>query len=273
MRIGINASPDELTTTLNTFPGTATCRVFGGPGKGIPSWGGTAITQLAAHGVIPWVSFKDWTSDTAATAAVNGWLTKIPGDIGEVWLTYHHEPEGDLNPGEYRRRWATLARTVRAHKSSNRVKLVPIHTLYPSRHKIWDRYRTDWTQWTGIWQQWAPTTASGAYVGDYMGWDCYQEITAAGYEDPGVFFRHPIGAAHTVGVPLVIPELGAVRTADDPTGLGRAGWINDCLRHLAGYDVQAVNWWQSTGTNGRDYRLDDAGTVAWSNAIAWFNGT
>ncbi len=268
MRIGINATPAELAATLAAFPGVATCRVFGAVNKGIPAWSGSAMSTLIKAGVIPWPSFKDWPADGFAITAVKTWLTAMPPTVSEVWLTYHHEPEGDLQPREFRRRWAVLAKAVRAHPNANRVKLIPIHTLYPSRHKMWDRYTVDWTQWAGVWQQWAPTDSAGNYLGDAMGWDCYLETTATDYEDPARFFCHPIGAAHSVGVPLVVPELGAVRVPTDSTGTARAAWITECVDHLTSYGATAVNWWHATGTNGRDYRLDDEPSkAAWREAI------
>ncbi len=268
LRVGLNANPAELPAVLGDFPGIASCRVFGGPGSGIPSWlRNSAMVNLRKAGVLPWVSFKDWTVDSVATTAVNAWLDAMPADVPEAWLTYNHEPEGDLASREYRRRWTLLAKTVRAHKASSRIKLVPIHTLYPSRHKIGDRFNTDWTQWTGVWQQWAPTDSAGRYVGDFMGWDCYLETTATSYETPESFLRIPIGAAHQAGVPLVIPELGALRTPTDSTGTGRAEWITACLAHLAARQAQAVNWWHATGSGGHDYRLDAPARTAWINAL------
>ena len=222
-----------------------------------------------AH-ITAWVSFKDWTTDAVASAAVNTWLEAIAPDVPEVWLTYHHEPEGDLASREYRRRWILLAKIVRGHRSGNRVKLVPIHTLYPARHKASDRFNPDWTQWAGIWQQWAPIDTTGRYVGDYMGWDCYLETTAKSYEPPESFFRIPIGAAYTLGVPLVIPELGALRLPTDPSGVGREIWMAACLAHLRAHHVGAVCWWHATGSAGQDYRLSDsASRLAWSEAVAW----
>ncbi len=271
MRVGLNVEAKELPAALANFPAMATARVFGPPGSGIPTWTSPTVTALRKAGVVPWISFKDWTSDTAASAALRTWMV-IPDDVTLTYLTYHHEPQGDLNPNEYRRRWRIVADVVRAHRNAARVKLVPIDVLYPSRRKIWDRYRTDWTQWTGIWQQWAPTDRAGRYLGDYMGWDCYLEITATTYERPERFFATPIGAAHTLGVPLVIPELGAIRVPSDDSGMQRAAWINNCLLYLAAQDCRLVNWWHATGTNGKDYRLTDTPSAdAWRNAIALHN--
>jgi hypothetical protein len=101
-----------------------------------------------------------------------------------------------------------------------------------------------------------------------MGWDCYLETSATSYESPESFFRIPVGAAYTMGVPLVIPELGALRLATDFTGTGRAGWMTDCLAHLRQQGALAVNWWQATGTGGQDYRLTDpASKLTWQAAV------
>lgn len=268
MRLGINVAPADLPDALTAFPGAYSVRVFGSPGKGIPAWTSPTITTLTRAGKVPWVSFKDWNSDSAATLAVKTWLDAMPAATPEAWLTYNHEPEGDLDSGEYRRRWVLLTRTVRRHTNAARIRLVPIHTLYPSRHKIGDTYNTDWTKWVGIWQQWAPFDGT-TYCGDFMGWDCYLETTAKTYEDPESFFRIPIGAAYTVNAPLVIPELGAIRTATDTTGIERAVWITRCLEYLQLNNTIAVNWWHSIGSAGQDYRLDDAASLAaWRDATA-----
>ncbi len=269
LRIGITASPAELPAALAAFPGIATCRVFGPPGSGIPSWTrNQAMIALRKAHITAWVSFKDWPSDTGAVSAVSAWLDTLPADVPEVWLSYHHEPEGDLASYEYRRRWVILAAAVRGHRHGARVRLVPIHTLYPSRRKVGDRYSTDWTKWVGAWQQWVPLDGKGRFVGDAMGWDCYQTVDSTGYEDPEDFFRIPVGAAYITGVPLAIPELGALRTASDTSGQGRAEWIRACLAHLIRHQAVAVNWWHGTGSAGHDYRLSDRpSTAAWREAV------
>lgn len=267
MRVGLTTDPANVAAALRAYPGMVMCRVFGAIGKGIPAWTNPAVQALTAANKIPWVSFKDWASDAAALSAVNSWADKMPATLAEVWLTYHHEPEGDIDPREFRRRWVKLAATVKAHRNRPRIKIVPIHTLYPSRHKIGDRFNVDQSTWVGTWQWWAPTDATGAYVGDYMGWDCYLETNATVYEAPERFFRIPVGAATAAGVPLVVPELGAVPLSGDSTGTGRARWITDCLTVLRLLDCQAVLWWNTVGSAGQDYTLrDSTGTAVWRKA-------
>lgn len=273
MRLGVNVTPKELPAAIPAFPGMRSCRVFAPSGSGIPSWTkNPAMRLLRENKIIAWPSFKDWESDTTASAALTAWLDSMPADVPEVWLTYHHEPENNfLASHDFRRRWVLLARLVRAHRFAARVKLVPIHTHYPSRHKIGDKFNVDWTKWLGVWQQWSPINPDGSYVGDYMGWDCYLEATAKQYEKPAQFFRVPVSAAYATGVPLVVPEVGALRIPGDTNGNGRADWISGCVDHLRATGAQAVNWWHATGSAGHDYRLDAAGVRVWNGLTAQAN--
>lgn len=267
MRIGLTTGSKNLPDALAAYPSMQMCRVFGAAERGIPDWDGLSLTLLREARVTPWVSFKDWKSDSTAKAAINKWLDAMPPVFNEVWLTYHHEPEGDIISREFRRRWVLLGSWVRLHKFAERIRLVPVHTLYPSRHKIGDNYSTDWTQWIGVWQQWVPLDPRGRYVGDYMGWDCYLETTAAVYEAPESFFRVPVGACHQIGARLVVPELGALRVATDSMGTGRARWMTDCLLYLRHVQCQAVNWWNTIGSAGQDYKLTDAPSASvWRKA-------
>lgn len=264
MHLGLNAEPTALSATIAAFPDMVSARVFAPPGAGIPAWTHPTVTLLTRAGVIPWISFKDWVGESA----IRGWLDAMPATVTACWATYHHEPEGDLLSGEFRQHWREFHQIVRAHRNSSKIKLVPIHTLYPARHKVGDRWNTDWTKWTGVFQQWAPLDTKGRYVGDWMGWDCYLETTASVYEDPRSFFRIPVAAAAYYGVPLAIPELGALRISTDPYGTGRAAWITGCLGYLRAQGATAVNWWHATGSKGHNYRLTDKpSATAWRNAM------
>lgn len=249
MLAGVNAGPvgtesggQAITNHVKTFPAMKITRVFGPPGKGIPAWGGTTLQAVPA-GVIPHVSFKDWDM-----AAVLTWADAIPPGRAEVWLTYNHEPEGDMDPAVYRQRWVALADALAGHPARPRLRLVPIHTQYWSRHK-------------GQWTDWWPAGAGT----DYIGWDCYNEVGPDRYEDPATFVELPIRAAAQAGVPLVIPELGAVRTSTDPDGTGRAAWILAVADRLQAAGCRAASWWCAKGTNGLSYHLDTdpAGVAAW----------
>lgn len=252
MLVGVNAGPvgsesggQAITNHAKLFPGMAITRVFASVGKGIPSWTGTTMSAVPA-GMIPHVSFKDWDP-----AAILTWLDAMPADRAEVWLTYNHEPEGDLDPALFRQRWVTLADLVSKHRNRPRVRAVPILTLYWARHK-------------GDWRTWWPG------VGDAIGWDSYNEVAPDRYEDPATFLDIPISSAAEVGLPLVVPELGAVKTTGDSNGAGRAAWITAVTDRLRSAGCRQVSWWCANGTNGLSYHLDQdpAGLAAWRSVIA-----
>lgn len=270
LRVGIDVDVAGLSAALKTFPGIATARVFFPPGKGTPTWTNSMVAQLRKAGVVVHVSFKDWIGDAEVKAAIVMWLDSMPADVKEVILTWHHEPEGDqMDSHEYRRRYVFLRSILDAHKNGGRVKLYPIHTWYPSTYKIGDNFSTDWTTWVGVWQQWVPLDAGRKYAGHAMSFDCYVPVTSTKYPKPEDFFRIPVGAAHIVGVPLAISELGSLKVSSDKTGSGRAQWITDCYQYLRGVDAVQMNWWHTTGTGGFDYRLDDKPSIAaWNKIIA-----
>lgn len=273
LRVGLNVDSTELKAALTSFPNMASSRVFGGPGKGIPSWTSAIVATLRKAGVVPHFSFKDWTDDATATAMVIAWLDAMPADVLLAILTWHHEPEGDeMDSYEYRRRYVLLAKIIAEHKNGKRIRLRPIHTWYPSMFKIGDKYNTDWTKWVGVWQQWVPLDAKGKYVGDAIGFDCYVPVTAKAYPLPIDFFRIPVAAAHALNVPLAIPEFGSLRIPSDTTGTGRAKFIMDSFHYLTSVNAVQVNWWNTTGKGGYNYRLDDKpSAAAWNKIIAASN--
>jgi hypothetical protein len=252
MRVGVDLVPADMPTRFGRYPGCTLARVFGPPGAGIPAWGGARLAA-APTGITPHVSFKDWPDDDTASAAVVSHLNKLPEGRTE-WLTYNHEPEGDLDPAEYRRRWGVLAGVVHAHPARPRVTLVPIQTLQWTDNP--SKGAGDWSIW------WAG-------VGDAVGWDCYADSWRDAYPAVGQFLATPLLAAAAIGLPLVVPELGAIRMPSDKTGDGRANWIRTVASALKVHGAAAVSWWDATGTGGRDFRLDDSPSYnAWRDVLA-----
>jgi hypothetical protein len=257
MLVGVNLPPANLATRLPRYPGAAVCRVFGAAGQGIPAWTDRRIHTLLAAGVIPHVSFKDWADDTHARAAVWAWLDGLPvptvhgRDV--AWLTYHHEPEGDLAAQEYRRRWFVLAEVLYAHPHGDAVRLVPIQTL----------------QWTTN-----PAKGNGDptifYAGVGMpGMDCYADSWRATYPDPVRFVAPALRLAAASGGSLVVPELGAMRLVTDATGNGRADWIRAVCGLLIRGGCVAVSWWDTTDRKGKSFLLDDEPSYqAWRDVLA-----
>lgn len=262
MLVGVNVQQTDYDATFSAFPGARYCRVFFKPGEGLRPWSVPRLAGLPAA-VLPHVSFKDWPSDATAIGWVHAWLDGMPDyltraplipGVGSAALTWHHEPEGDGIPVvEYQRRWALLDAAVRAHPNGPLVAAVPIQTRY-----------------------WAAAARKGG--GSPFGWwagsgtgaafDAYADFPAQDYPDPARFVDIAFRLAAGTGRPLWVPELGAVRLASDTDGQGRAAWMTEVVRLLREGGCVAVGWWHQFGSSGYDYRLDDAASAAWAEAMS-----
>jgi len=231
--------------TVSQFPRMKITRVFGSPGKGIPGWSTSQMKVCVQLGVIPHVSFKD----TPTVAMVSGWMDGIPPGV-RAYLTFHHEPEGDLPPEVYAAGWTTLGQAVAAHPNRDRVTLVGVLGSYAELHG-----KGPWqTWWTGVEQ--------------VMGWDMYVPVGSASYPTPATFFAPLITAAHGAGVPWMVPELGSPILAGDTGGARYAAWLTACVAYLRTAGCVAVSVWDTNGGNGVNYTLTGAPLAAWQQAVA-----
>jgi hypothetical protein len=237
MLVGVD-NPD-VAATVKAFPGVRIIRVFGSPGKGIPAWSSTQMKACVANGVLPHVSFKD-----APTAAlVNPWMDAIPAGV-KVWLTWHHEPEGDLPPADYAAAWATLAQLVAAHPKHGQVTTVGILTYYAETHG------------KGPWQTWVTGHEQ------MLGMDMYVTIGSA-LPTSVAFFAILDQIAAVTGKPVCVPELGA-----QPTTAGYAAWLTSCLAYGRQRGYRAMSVWNTMGTNGVNYSLSGAALTDWQQGVA-----
>lgn len=260
MQVGVNVKPEEYTKWFPRFStAPAFTRVFWSPGKGLGPVNGPAITGLP-RGTLPWVSHKDEVpvSEVGAywsklLAAVNPGLTST-GEPRKLPWTFRHEGE-DYDRIRFTAYWRDLRMMWNDHPQQDRIELVNIHTLYPSRWKS----GVNWRQWMlpGI-----------AHID---GWDCYPPQNFASYEPPASIFGLPIAAAKEFGMPFCIPEWGSGLRGGDP-GDRRAAWFGEGLAYLAANGCRYVGLWCSTEELGGqfvDYRPTDAATLAaWNTALA-----
>lgn len=232
MLVGSDHKPVDLTR----YPRLAYTRLFGSLGKGIPS-----VASLP-KGVTPHVSFKDQPTATL----VQPWLDALDRP---AYLTWHHEPEGDMTPDAYRAGWAALAALTRSHPN---VVLVEVFTLYAQTHG-----KTPWDQlWSGQAQA--------------IAFDCYNTVVAkTGYPDPAPFFHPLTDAAASLGVAFLVPELGTRLALDDTAGYGAATWYQDCAAYLRRQRVcRAVAVWDQMGANSVDWTLSGKPLAAWQQVVA-----
>ena len=233
MLVGSDRKPIDLTR----YPKLAYTRLFGAVGKGIPS-----VASVPAQ-VTPHVSFKD----APTGALLDPWLASLDRD---VYLTWHHEPEGDMTPDAYQAGWHALGAII--GEANPHVTLVEIFTLYAQTHG-----KTPWRQlWSG--------------EADAFGLDCYNTVVAkTGYPDPAAFFAVATDAmAGMTDMQLLIPELGTRLALDDTAGYGAAAWYSDCAEYLRAQGCRAVAVWDQMGANSVDWTLTGRPLAAWQDVVA-----
>ncbi len=248
--IGLTCDPAEYTHWYPQLAGAAFARVFGAPGRGIPSWKTSAAMKLLPHDTIRHVSWKD----PVPAAILREHLDAKPAGAPE-WLTWHHEPENDgLDLSLWHNYWTTIRHVVDNHREAPNITLVAIHGLWPSRH----RPGVDWREWM------LPGLA------DVDGWDCYRDTTYDAYEPPESLLALPWQAAAEFGMRWSVPELGATRCTWDHDGTGRADWFQTVLAYAADHGADAVGLWCASDQTGKlDYRPTDPATVGvWRTMLA-----
>ncbi len=253
LRIGLHPTPGEYTRWLPKLPTPWFTRVFYPVGKGLPTWGGKAISELPAQ-TIRHVSFKD----RVPPAAIVAFLDSIPADVPEVWLTWHHE--GDINwagdvPG-YTGYWKLLHDTVAGHPARPKVTLINVHTQYASRYK---RQEIDWRHFV------LPAFA------DVDAWDCYRPQQPDVYEAPEALLGLPMAAMREFGVRVHITEYGTHPTSWDLDGTAQAQWYWESCAVMATAGVEAVGFWCNVD-GACEYRPIKAKVLeAWTQLMNGYN--
>ncbi|MBM0228045.1 MULTISPECIES: hypothetical protein [Micromonospora] len=202
----------------------------------------TAGKFVDAPAAVMHVSWKD---------DVEQLTTWLDGLTRPIYLTWYHEPMGDVAPATYRATATRLAQIVAAHP---RRRYVLGHGPIVTRYWL-DEGRGNPTDW--------------GYPGmTHYGVDCYSRDTSTYWTAArmfGVAFGK-IRAAYP-GLRLLVPEYGLSRTTTDTTGAGRAQALRDhvtWLRQQA--DVDAVAYWN----NWAEFELPDPPleSTAWRNLQA-----
>ncbi|MGI8628130.1 MAG: hypothetical protein ACR2J5_16415 [Geodermatophilaceae bacterium] len=208
-----------------------------------------ASTDLA-NGRLPWVSIKEpgsWAR--LASGADDDWLHSIDKALaavpGPVWFTFHHEPNDDGSPADFRAAYARLLSIVTAPNVAN----VPI--IFAPNPLTGENY--DWADWFG---------APGELAFDFLGYDAYPGRSKTVQPEWSLWVPQLVTISETYGVAFGICETGAKQTTYDAPG--GAGWLTRAYDALIGSgqcvavayfdtDVNSVADWTLRGERMVDF--------------------
>ncbi|WFE41967.1 hypothetical protein [Micromonospora sp. WMMD998] len=224
--VGMEALNGEPTRRIVAdFPNLRYMRDFGVKRSGEP------LPSLTAHGAGKFadmpgncVAHVSWKTDVER---LGPWLD---GLARPVYLTWYHEPMGDVVPAAYRSTAARVSQIVAAHRNR---RWVLGHGPIVTRYWL-DEGGGNPTDW--------------GYPGmTHYGVDCYSQDRAS-YWPASRMFGVALGKVRAAypGVRLWVPEYGRVRTTADNTGAGRAQAVRSDMAWLtAQSDVDAVGYYNN----------------------------
>lgn len=183
------------------------------------------------------------------------WFAEAPRDRDIYW-TLHHEPEEDIEKGEftaaeYRSAWRRLDGFASAASNPRlRATLILMDwSLDPRSGRKWRDYYP------------------GGDVIDVLAFDVYNH---GWKQDPQVYYSASkqlstiVATARAVGKPWGLAELGSIKLASDPSGAGRAAWLRDLTSYAVKHKALFVSYFDIDYAEGFDYRLRDQPSIdAW----------
>ncbi|MEW2589308.1 hypothetical protein AB0893_02765 [Micromonospora aurantiaca] len=232
--VGMSAEKGARTQrAVADYPGIRYMRDFGTDGPdadALPELPPLNAGKFAdAPSAVMHVSWKDDVEQLA------GWLDGVNRPI---YLTWYHEPMGDVTPATYRATASRVTQILAAHRNR---RWVLGHGPIVTRYWL-DEGRGNPADW--------------GYPGmTHYGVDCYSRDTAA-YWPASRMFGVAFGKVRAAypGIRLLVPEYGLSRIAADTTGAGRARTIREHLTWLRQQnDVDAIAYWN----NWAEFELGD----------------
>lgn len=186
-------------------------------------------------------------------SALRAWFAEAPRNRDVYW-TLHHEPEEDIENGEftaaeYRSAWRRLDGFASAAGNPRlRATLILMDWSLDSRS---GRH----------WRDYYP----GGDVIDVLAFDVYNH---GWKQSPQVYYSASkqlstiVSTARAAGKPWGLAELGSIKLASDASGAGRAAWIRDLTSYAVRHKALFVSYFDIDYAEGFDYRLRDAPSIA-----------
>jgi hypothetical protein len=207
------------------------------------------------------VSFKAQPSEVLSgkyDAFFTDWFKKAPRDR-DIWWTYWHEPEDDVESGGFKaeewrnayRRLAGFADAASNPKLHNTVILM-CWTVNPKSGRTFSNY------------------FPGSDVVETLGWDCYSHPSdPTTYSRPEDMYGRAVTQSKALGIPFGIAETGSRLAQGDESGEKRAVWLRTIARWLADRDATFVTYFDSV-VGGEFRLLDEPSRKAWRDVVTSF---
>lgn len=215
-----------------------------------PSW---RLLQQQLGDVDIVISFKAQPARVLSGALddrLRQWFANASSGRDTYW-TYFHEPEDDVEAGEFtaaefRQAWEHVAGLAAAEDdpSLHATVVLMCYTVNDGSGRDYRDYLPSVDQL------------------DVLAWDCYNHGSDRGvYTDPQALLQRSVAASRDVGVAWGVAELGA-RLAVGDDGTGRAAWLGAVGEYARNEGARFVTYFDAD--IGADFRLDDAPSIqAW----------
>lgn len=219
----------------------------GGDADSLPELGNINTGKwFDAPNVLMHTSWKD------DVTQLSTWLDTLDRDI---YISWYHEPEGDVDPAVFRSTCEQMVAIIDAHPNKARVLgNGPITTRYWLQEGS-NGNPTDWG-YTGM---------------TFYGIDFYNQSTSSywGVEQMFVPALTKVRSAYP-GIKIIIPEYGFIRTNADTTGTGRAAMLKTHIRWLRTQsDILACAYFNATGSiPGVPFTATSPEGQAWKELMA-----
>jgi len=251
---GTETFPQAQQRADSTYGGLDISRVFyGGAPQPWPGFAGYSERPVV-------VSFRYAPSEVLLGTydeALLSWFANAPTDR-EVYWSYSHEPEDNIQSGEftavdYRAAWTHISGLAAAvgNPRLHPTLILMCWSLGPASGRDWRDYY------------------AGPAAIEIVAFDCYNYGDRKGkYVDPAVLFDRIVTFGQSTGIPWAIAEVGSKKIESDTTGDGRAAWLRQVGQFLAGKAI-FVNYFD-VKLRG-DYRLlDEPSQAAWREVVTTY---
>jgi hypothetical protein len=188
-------------------------------------------------------------------AYLANWFATAPKGR-DIWWTYWHEPEDDVEDGTFTaQQWRDAYRHIAglANAASNprlyNTVILMCWTVNPRSGRAFTDY------------------FPGSDVVEALAWDCYSfPSSTSPYAKPEDIYGRALATTRALGLPFGVAETGSLLVSGDPDGTKRAEWLTSVGHWLEDHDAAFACYFDSV-VGGEFRLLDPASQQAWRDVV------